>query len=81
MEPKQTNGQTGKSAEPVISDKQLKRMWAIARGSGWADEQVKNYLKGLGIEYSTSVPVSRYDAICERFKSPLSTQKSPEEEL
>jgi hypothetical protein len=73
MAPRQTNGQAGAgkpAPEPVITDKQAKRMYAIARGGGWNDEQIKIYLRGQGIEHSLQTPVSQYDRICERFKKP-----------
>jgi hypothetical protein len=80
MAPRQTNGQTGAGKPAVITDKQVRRMYAIARGSGWSDDDVKGYLHSLGIEHSTAVPVSRYDTICERFKSAPSqpSQSEPE---
>jgi hypothetical protein len=80
MEPKERIGENGKKAEPVITGPQGKRMYAIARGSGWSEEQLKAHLKStLGIEHTSEVPVSRYDEICERLKSPPSSSPSEQQ--
>lgn len=49
----------------LISDKQRKRMYAIGKGAGWSDEEMKNFLlHEYQIESSTEIPVLLYDEIC-----------------
>ena len=54
------------AGEPVISEKQGKRLYAIWKGAGKKDEDVLAYLKqGFGITSTKQIPVSAYDTICE----------------
>ncbi len=48
----------------VITESQRKRFFAIAKGSGKTDDEMKAYLLSLGIEHSASVPFDRYEEIC-----------------
>ena len=48
-----------------ISDAQRKRFYAIAKGTGYSDEQIKAHLLGLGIEHTADIPKDQYDVICE----------------
>lgn len=56
----------GKEVAPVsISDAQRKRFYAIYKGAGKTDEQVKEYLKTkYGIEHSKDIPKAVYEIIC-----------------
>ena len=55
-----------KSDERKISDPQRKRFYAIAKGSGKTDEQIKAYLAiALNIEHTADIPVIMYDELCE----------------
>jgi phage recombination protein Bet len=50
----------------VISEPQAKRLYAIAKGAGKTDEEIKDYLKTmLGIDSSKKILKSDYDAVCE----------------
>lgn len=57
----------GKKADgPNISDAQKKRFYAIAKGAGHSDPEIKAYLKEtLGIESTADIPKDKYDAACE----------------
>lgn len=47
-----------------ISLAQAKRYFAIAKGAGKTDEEIKGYLSTLGITRSTEMPVEKYEAAC-----------------
>lgn len=47
----------------LISDKQRKRLFAIARQAGWTDEQLRLLLRDQGFASSGDVTSHRYDAI------------------
>jgi hypothetical protein len=50
----------------VISEAQVKRFFAIAKGAGWKDAEIKDYLmKNHGIEHSKEIPKSKYEQICK----------------
>ena len=50
----------------VISEAQGKRFYAIAKGGGWQDQEIKDYLKReYGIEHSRDIKRADYDAICK----------------
>ena len=54
-----------------ITDKQAKRFYAIYKGAGWSDEEVKSYLKATyGIEHSRDIPMAQYDEIVAFFQVP-----------
>jgi hypothetical protein len=51
------------SAEAVISDAQRKRLWAIAKGKDWTDEDIKKLLATKGYVSSKEIRVRDYDAL------------------
>jgi hypothetical protein len=51
------------SAEAVISDAQRKRLWAIAKGKDWTDEDIKKLLATKGYTSSKEIRVRDYDAL------------------
>jgi hypothetical protein len=53
----------------IISEAQLKRFHAIARGTGWNDEQLHDLLAGYQLNSSKEIPRSQYDAIIEKVKA------------
>lgn len=58
-----------------LSDKQLKRMFAISKSNGWEKEQVKDIMKSLvGKESSKDLNKDEYDMVCEHMEnnSPVS---------
>ncbi len=55
----------------VISEPQAKRFYAIAKGSGKSDDEIKAFLKQCGYEKSAEIPRDRYEHICELVKQPL----------
>jgi hypothetical protein len=51
---------------PVISEGQAKRFFAIARGVGWSNDEIKAFLKKqLNIETSAQIPLAQYERICK----------------
>ena len=48
----------------VITEGNRKHFFALARGTGKTDDEIKKYLLSLGIEHSASVPFDRYEEIC-----------------
>lgn len=60
------SGQGSRTAErsgEAISEAQSKRLWAIARGKGWSEGQVKVLLEGFEIAHTAEIPRSKYDGI------------------
>jgi hypothetical protein len=51
------------SDDRLISDAQRKRLWAIAKGKGWTDDDIKKLLGTKGYTSSKDVKVRDYDAI------------------
>jgi hypothetical protein len=54
----------------LISEPQRKRLYAIAKATGWTDEEIRAKLIALGFSSSREIPVSRYDEIVQLFQSP-----------
>jgi len=55
-----------KKADPSkISDAQRKRFYAIAKGTGFSDEEIKRHLLALGIEHTADILKDQYDMLCE----------------
>lgn len=48
-----------------ISDAQRKRFYAIAKGTGYSDEQIRERLAEMGIEHTTDILKDQYDSLCE----------------
>jgi hypothetical protein len=48
----------------LISEAQLKRFHAIARGGGWTDAAVKGMLQSFGIASSKDIPREQYEELC-----------------
>lgn len=55
------------AAEGVITDNQGKRLFAIARGAGWKDDEIKAYLVTAGVASGSvaDIPRARYEAIID----------------
>lgn len=56
--------------QEVISEAQSKRLWAIARGSGWTAEAVKGLLGSFGIERTEEIRRAQYDELCTIVSKP-----------
>jgi len=51
---------------PVISEAQAKRFYAIGKGAGKTDQEMKDHLKAmLGIDSTKAILKSDYEAVCE----------------
>jgi phage recombination protein Bet len=58
--------------DELISDPQRKRFYAIAKGTGASEDQIKEWLyREYSIEHSKDIPKSLYDEICEKVKVDL----------
>lgn len=55
---------------PVISEAQSKRFYAIAKGSGKSDDEIKAFVKQCGFESSKDITRDKYDQMCELVKQP-----------
>jgi len=54
------------SDESLISEAQAKRFYAIAKGSGYTDEEIKEWLmNSYAIDSSKKIPKSKYEEICK----------------
>ena len=49
----------------IISEPQRKRLYAIGKGNGWADEEMKELVKTFGYEHSKDIERKNYDKIIE----------------
>ncbi len=49
----------------TISEKQAKRLFAIAKEKGWSLEDLKEMLTLLGLKHSTDIPKSVYDRVID----------------
>ena len=53
--------------EDPITEPQRKRFYAIAKGTGASDDQIKIWLyRNYGIEHTKNIPKSKYEEICRR---------------
>jgi len=53
---------TRSPAVKVISEAQARRFYAIRKGTGWSDQEVKDYLREVfGIEDDRLIPANRYE--------------------
>ena len=59
--PQQQNGN-------VISEAQAKRLYAIAKGSGRDDVDIKAVVKSFGFESSRDITKDKYEAVCTAFE-------------
>ena len=54
------------SGESIVSEAQAKRFYALGKGAGKTDDEMKEYLKAsLGIDSTKKIPRKDYDAVCE----------------
>ncbi|MFA5323952.1 MAG: hypothetical protein WC373_14870 [Smithella sp.] len=52
-------------ADPLkISEAQKKRFYAIAKNTGYSDDEIKAHLLTLGIEHTADILKSQYDELC-----------------
>jgi len=62
----ETTNQQSTEQNPVLSEKQLKRLWAIAKESTWDDADIKRYYSEVfNIESSKQLTLEMYNEICE----------------
>jgi hypothetical protein len=56
-----------KKSGKVISEPQRKRLFAIAHGAGWKNEELKSFLlSAFGVEHSDKIAIEDYESICEK---------------
>jgi hypothetical protein len=53
------------SNDQTISEAQRKRFYAIAKGAGYSDDEIKKHLLSLGIEHTADIKKDEYDDLCE----------------
>jgi hypothetical protein len=59
----------------VISEKQAKRLWAIAKGKNLSNDDIKSILGRWGCEHTKDIPTSDYEAIIAAIEAPAPTQE------
>lgn len=62
--PVSTPQKKGEGEPNKISEAQKKRFYAIAKGTGFSDDEIKNKLATLGIEHTADILKSQYDELC-----------------
>jgi hypothetical protein len=55
----------GEGDPTKISEAQKKRFYAIAKGTGFSDDEIKKHLLALGIEHTADILKSQYDDLCK----------------
>ena len=64
----------------VITEPQRKRFYAIAKGSGKADDEIKAYLLSLGIEHSAAIPYDKYEEVIVWAQTKEEPERQPGED-
>lgn len=64
-EPQKKTENGAAPAGDAISEAQRKRFYAIAKSAGKSDEEIKNYLKFIGVEHTKDIPKAKYDDACK----------------
>lgn len=75
------SGQGSRRAEQshdAISEAQAKRFWAISRGKGWTQEQIRVLLEGFEIKSTNDIPRSKYEALCKIVDEPVPAEINAE---
>lgn len=67
--PQQPRKAEGNSNPAVISEAQMKRMYAIAKNKGLNDDQYREFLKRHGFEHSKDVTRAKYEAMIADLES------------
>lgn len=78
------SGQGSRKAEQsseAISEAQAKRFWAIARGKGWTEPQVRILLESFEIDKTDAIPRSKYEALCKIVGEPVPAEIVKEAQL
>ena len=57
-----------------LSEKQIKRLYAITRNSKWTEAQAKAYIKSLGFESSYDLTRESYDSVCQYIEAHPASQ-------
>lgn len=66
VKPPQKKADSAPQADPSkISEAQRKRFYAIAKNTGYSDEEIKAHLLTLGIEHTADILKSQYDDLCK----------------
>jgi hypothetical protein len=64
----------------VITQKQAARFYALAKGNGYSDDEMKAYMKEfLGITSTKEMPVSMYEIACEWAQTPRTREPGDDE--
>jgi hypothetical protein len=53
----------------VVSQAQLKRMYAIAKGAGWSEAEIKARVLRHGFEHSADITRDKYELLCAEFEA------------
>ena len=72
--------QNGRQERP-LTDKQIKRLYAIAKSNGWVEAEFKASMKELvGVESTKDLDKQRYDFLCDFFEKTKAPQPPDEPE-
>lgn len=71
VRPPQRKDTPAPQAGDKISDAQRKRLYAIAKETGYSDDEIKSYLLSRGIEHTADIKKDEYDELCEWAKGEL----------
>ena len=75
-QPEQKPAQVDKN---IISEPQRKRLYAIGKGNGWKDEEMKELVATFGYVHSNDIERKDYNKICEMLENGIPDVPSGEE--
>jgi hypothetical protein len=65
VKPSETTAAPTSAVGKTITFPQGKRFFAIAKGAGKSDDEIKAYLASISVAKTIEMPVEKYDAACE----------------
>jgi len=65
VQPPQQEQKPAQEDKNTISEPQRKRLYAIGKGNGWKDEEMKELVATFGYEHSKDIKRDDYNKICE----------------
>ncbi len=60
----------------TISQKQIKRLWTIAKNQGLTEEQIRAIIRGNGFEHTSEITTSKYEAIINQLQFPKQVDRN-----
>lgn len=52
----------------VLTDPQLKRLFAISKKTGWSEQDIRDYLKAMGLTSTKELNLNQYEHFCKKME-------------